>query len=194
MLRIFTRAKLFNFLLMILFMCACSDKQSMQTPSPKITIAGFDLRDYLGNPVGHVGAEDSDWLFADSLSKDELHLFDFNTPYSLNNTSVDVYGQVFFAYPNPCKDYIRFNFAGQDSTVFRIVIVDSNLTVLKQLSLKDVYVVIGVDVSDRTLFPVGCSRRIYYSLSAKDNLNYRFGYGDIKICAANNVSEYSLCF
>ncbi len=67
---------LFSFAVLFLFL-GCKKDKNTPPPSPLINIEGFDLFDYSGNFVNHYGPADNDWRFTDSLSADEMKLFNF---------------------------------------------------------------------------------------------------------------------
>src|SRR5581483_635084 len=73
-----------------------SDKRGS---SLEIDIEGYDLFDANGVYVSHYGAKDKDWHFDDSLSANELKLFDFATPYDIKNTTPSIIRNNMLAYP-----------------------------------------------------------------------------------------------
>ena len=186
----------YSFILAVLccsfFDCKKSDNKN--TPRSAITIQGFFLTDYNGNSLSWNGPADSDWLFRPGLSAAEMALFNFDTQLSLDNTKMTTIPFNIEAFPNPASVVQLYSFSCYDSNVIKLVIVDSNLNVLKKKAIKwgsgsrSFGSTVQIDLSDKTLFPDHSSRRAYFSYSAKDHPDYKAGYGDIRICYGTTVS------
>jgi hypothetical protein len=186
----------YSFILAVLCcsLFACKKSDNKNTSRSAITIQGFFLTDYNGNFLGWNGQQDSDWLFRPSLSAAELALFNFDTQLSLDNTTMTTIPSNVEAFPNPASVVQIYYFSCYDSNVIKLVIVDSNLNVLKKTAIKwgsgsqPGGKPVQIDLSDKTLFPDHSSRRAYFSYSAKDHPDYKAGYGDIRICNGTAVS------
>ena len=167
-------------MILIFFTQACKKSANDQK---KITIEGFQFFDALGNPLARIGPADNDWLFVNwsSLSSFEQSLLNSADNVNTNNTSVS---SVFISpYPNPVTNISAIFLNSGDSVKFKLAIVDQSGTILKQFTLKIKGASpIQIDLSDRNLFPQKKSLRYYYSFSATNNLNFKVGYGDIKVC------------
>jgi hypothetical protein len=165
---------------------------------PVIVIENFKLVDGSGNDMGYYGTADNDWTFNNTLSDREMALFDFlPANVSLDNTAEAVIsGNRLFAYPNPCAYTQSYNANASDSVVLKVVIVNDKLNVLSKTALKRKGAIqFAVNYySDTLLYPNKSSLRLYYSFSAQNKLNYKAGYGDIKICRAAAPFDTKLCF
>lgn len=174
--------KFFFFLLtMILTIFNVACKKSDE--NVKIKIEGFHLFDGIGNPMGRIGPVDNDWQFINwsSLSSFEQSLLNSTDDINTTNTSVSTVS--FHPYPNPVKFVSAFSSNAADSVKLKVVIVDESGTILRQLAQKiKGSTPFHIDVSDRSIFPSKKSLRYYYSFSATNNLHFKVGYGDIKIC------------
>lgn len=182
---------LWYYVLIASFFISCTNKNT-STPLSKINIEGFDLRFAAGGFYKHFGNADNDWAFTNSLSSEEMKLFDFNTNLSLEHTN-KISLDSLIAFPNPCTDALLFYTSKPDSLVYKIVITDSTLNILKQFAIKSGNYNFEIRFNDQNQFPLGSSRRIYFSVSAKNYPDYQYGFGDIKICAEEPQSASS-CF
>ena len=191
------RLAIIFFVLPCLFL-NCSKNES--TPSNKnssgsaINIEGFDLFDANGVYISHYGIHDKDWHFDDSLSANELKLFNFETSFNLKNTKPSIIRKNMLAYPIPCYHSLALNVQSPDSVLLKIVITDENLNVIEKHSFKtkgDLNFVISLDEEK---YPLGTARRLYFSASADHAPNYQVGFGDIKICNETDASSYNSCF
>jgi len=169
---------LLSTMILAIFNMACKKSETN-----RIKIEGFQLFDNLGNTIGRIGPADNDWQFINwsSLSSFEQALLNSADTVNTNNTSVSSVS--FNPYPNPVKFVSAIGLASADSVKFKLVIVDESGAVLKHIEKK----IKGpssflIDVSDRNIFPAAKSLRYYYSFSAANNLHFKIGYGDIKIC------------
>jgi hypothetical protein len=164
--------------------------------SPYYPIEGFDILDQVGNEITHVGPTDNDWTFGATLSAAEMALFDFPVPENLSNTTQATLSPKFAVYPNPAGLQQNCTFSASDSVLLRIVVVNSSLKVLTKgaIKFKGAYTVQLDYSADSQSFPDGASLRIYYSVSAASKLNYKVGYGDIKMCYNSTPGNYMDCF
>jgi hypothetical protein len=181
-----------------LITAACKkDKEKESGNTDEILIEGFKLWDGSGNAFGHRGTDDNDWTFKNTLSDRELALLDFTTPYTLDNTkeaTITAYDDSYLrAIPNPGAYTQYFQITASDSVLLKAVIVNKKMEVLtkKALKLKG-WSGFTINYSDTTLYPDKAAFRMYYSLSAENKLNYKVGYGDIKICRSG--SSLDDCF
>jgi hypothetical protein len=166
-------------LVMVIFNMTCKKSET----NKRIKIEGFQLFDNLGNSFGRIGPADNDWQFINwsTLSSFEQALLSSTDTVNMNNTAVSSVS--FNAYPNPVNFVSSIGLASADSVKFKLVIVDESGAVLKHIVKK----IKGpssflMDVSDRNLFQAAKSIRYYYSFSSTNNLHFKIGYGDIKIC------------
>ena len=150
-----------------------------------IRIEGFDLFDPSGVPIGHVGAADNDWTFNNTLSQDELDLFDFlPSDVNFNNTvEATIAGNRINPYPNPVNFLQGYSMNASDSVVMKVVWVNSHLEVLTRTALKfKGSKGFQVNLSDRSIYRNNAEIRMYFSFSALNKPNFKAGYGDVKIC------------
>jgi hypothetical protein len=177
------------FLTCVIVVFACHKSgHDKPTAAAAINIQGFELIDFSGNLVGWEGTPDSDWLIRPNLSAAEMAVLNFNTNLSLNNTIVDTPSFI-AAFPNPAWNQQDFYCYNADSTVIKIVYVDSMLRVLKDTAVKGKgTVLVTMPLMDPTLFPDHSSRRIYFSFSANGHPDYLVGYGDVRICSQVSTS------
>lgn len=169
---------------------SCGDKE---TAKPSIKIENFLITDYLGNAIGVYQRQDSDWTFLNKLNASELELFNFNTPYNLDNTAAADVGAGIIAFPNPCTTTQQYFFSAADSVLMKVVIVDERLTPLLRTSVKSKGGTKLTVKLDSTVFTLGNAYRVYYSFSAKGAENFKTGFGDIKICDSPTWDFFS-CF
>lgn len=154
-----------------------------------IRIEGFSLYDYNGNLIGRSGPPDSDWTYMSRLSVREMALFDFQSNTTLDSTSVDGGRPGIGIFPNPINTQLQvYNTVGT-KTVLKLVVVNQSLRVFQKLMYKidPGVTTIRLDFDDRSIYPDKSAYRIYYSLSAKGAPDFKFGYGDIKICEAGTI-------
>lgn len=173
-----------NFCLLIMIvLCISSLACKKAGDEVKIKIEGFQLFDAQGNLMAKVGAPDNDWQFINwsSLSLFEQSLLNSADDVDTNNTSVATVA--FYPYPNPVQFVSTLSVQATDSVKFKLIAVDEKGTVLKQLAHKlKGSTSFQLDISDSNLFPSKKSLRYYYSFSAANNLHFKVGYGDIKVC------------
>jgi len=150
--------------------------------NPAISIDGLSFYDENGSAI--FSTDDGDWKLRSSLSQREMDLFNFTTPYNLDNTTQAVItAGIITPAPNPVKFQQRYYVNVSDSVLMKVVIVDNNLNVKKTAAIKSKgNIALAVDLSDRNIFPNGHPFRVYYSFSVQGKPNYQFGYGDILIC------------
>ena len=182
---------LFTLLCLMIVFAGCkksSDKDAIQ-------IEGFHLFDAMGNAMGTVGPTNHDWELMElsSLSTTEQALL--NAADTTNTLNTVLAAVSLHPYPNPVRDYSALAVAAGDSVKFKLVITDKTGVILKQFSQK----IKGsrsfiIDVTDRSLFPLGKSLRYLYSFSAAGHVNFKVGYGDIKICDSGAGSPATVCF
>jgi len=181
--------------LILLSFLACNKDKETSSPVPLINIQGFDLFDYNGNFVMHKGPPDNDWKFIDSLSSEEMKLFDFETSFSLQNTKPFPITENFHVAPNPFLHNFQCTIHSADSVLLKIIIADSNLNILIKYSIKMKGTrSLAFRPEDVTSVTTGSALRLYFSVSAKDHLNFQVGYGDLKVCDAPDPSYYNSCF
>jgi hypothetical protein len=72
---------------------------------------------------------------------------------------------------------------------FKATIVDKYYKRIFNFACKDSSANFRIDLSDSAKFQAGTIYRMYYSLSAKDSLNFYKGHGDILICRENNLQD-----
>src|SRR5215213_1228990 len=118
----------FTFILLVGLSCK-KDKSS----SP-IQITGFRIVDAFGNYMGEVGNSSDDWQFQAKLSAAEMALFDFQPAFALDNT-VETTVNMLAAFPNPFVNTQSYAALAEDSVLLKIVVVDQNLEVHKQVSM-----------------------------------------------------------
>ncbi|MBN9380714.1 MAG: hypothetical protein J0H74_08120 [Chitinophagaceae bacterium] len=166
-------------------------KKSDNTPPRLINIQGFRLTDYNGNIIGQAGPADSDWTFMSRLSQTEMKLFDFGDTVSLDNTAVTT-PNIGVPYPNPVATQQMYYLSSPYPVVAKLVFVDDKLGIYMSKAVRiSGTMTLKFDFSNRAPFPNRTSLRVYYSFSAKNNPNFLFGYGDIRICDGTSVSD---CF
>jgi hypothetical protein len=150
---------------------------------PAIKIEGFLVTDAVGNTMWRLTPMDQDWTLMPSLTDAEMALFNFTTPYNLNNTVLADVQLPVKAYPNPMALHQSYSTIVSDSVLLKLVVVDEYLKVKKTASLKSKgSMTLMIDFSNRTEFPIGKTYRVYYSYSSAIQQNYKIGYGDIMIC------------
>lgn len=172
----------------ILFAGSCKKDKK---PSAQIQISGFMLVDASGSYIGQIGDASDDWELKNSLSAEEMKLFDFPTALSLDNT-VETTVFRLNPYPNPFSNSQSYFTAAGDSVLLRFVVVDEKLNVFKRVSTKGKATInFTLDYSNRSEFPNKSSLRVYFSFSAKGKPNFKVGYGDIKVC---DDVDYTKCF
>lgn len=171
-----------NIFLLLTMIVVIFNMTCKKSETSRIKIEGFQLFDNMGNSFGRIGPADNDWQFINwsSLSSFEQALLNSTDTVNMNNTSVSSVS--FNAYPNPVNFISSIGLAAADSVKFKLVIVDESGALLKHIAKK----IKGpssflVDVSDN-IFQAANSLRYYYSFSAANNLHFKVGYGDIKIC------------
>lgn len=150
---------------------------------PKIKIEGFQLFDQLGNTLQRIGPPDNDWQLLNwtALSSFEQSLLNSVPDFNMDNTNPST---VFLApYPNPVINISSVYLSSVDSANFKLIVTNETGTVLQHFSTKiKGGSVFQMNLSDRNVFPLKKSLRYYYSFSAANNVNFKVGYGDIKIC------------
>lgn len=168
-----------------------------KAPPDVITIQGFVLTDGLGNVITTVGGNTADdWQIRNwsELSATEQSFLNFSDNINLANTSVATL-QNPIAYPNPVAHSQLMYFGSADSVKLKMAIVDSKGHILKTYSSKiKGNSNLAFDFSDTTMFPSKKSLRYYYSFSANGALNFKAGYGDVKICRNSTSPVFADCF
>lgn len=175
----------------------CNKDKDLDDNIPfSIKIEGFLIMDFSGNSITHWGEPDNDWKVQNTLSANEMALFNVPTAVELLNTTQATIDTIVWAYPNPINASQQYAVKTSDSVHLQMIIVDSSLTVLKRNSLKikgnPSFATFLLDFSDRTTFPDRKAFRVYFSFSGANKPNYRSGYGDIKIC--DNAILVNQCF
>lgn len=178
------------FVTVILLLTACNKDNT----SKDISIEGFRITDYYGNFLFYQGTPDNDWKFSGGLNDQEMALFNFEPGINIDNTVVSEINTAVEAYPNPCFDRLSLLLNLKDSVLVKIVITDEKLNVLTKQAFKAADLLNIQFALDANQYPSKSSRRVYYSISAKDNLNYKTGYGDIRICDGWDPANTGMCF
>jgi hypothetical protein len=156
---------------------------------PVIKIEGFLITDNIGNSLYRISPMDQDWTLMPSLSDAEMALFDFPTPYNLDNTLLADVQLPVQAFPNPMAHRQAYVTNVSDSVLLKLVVVDEYLKVKNTASLKSKgSMVLMMDFTNRTEFPISKAYRVYYSYSSAIKQNYKVGYGDIMICNTLSTS------
>jgi hypothetical protein len=160
-----------------------------------IIIDGYDLTDASGNSFGHIGPADNDWTFNGDVPEQAWWALD-KLPVNLSNTAEGTVSAKVSCFPNPAKFTQHYVFNSTDSCVFRMIIVNDFMNVLQSTVVKfKGYSTLVIDLSDRTVFPNGSGRRVYFSFSALNKPHFKKGYGDIRICnAAGTTDMVNSCF
>jgi hypothetical protein len=183
-------------LLSALLLCVVACSKKSDSPEP-IGIQGYMLRDGLGNPMGVIGAPDNDWTLMNwnQLSAREQSFLSFADNIDMSNTSVPNLSGV-AVYPNPVSNMSYFQIGTTGFVKLKVAIVDSVGNVLHTQAIKstNTHATILFDVSNESIFRSGMSLRYYYSLSATGNLNFKAGYGDVKICRLPGGTPVMQCF
>ncbi|RTL58680.1 MAG: hypothetical protein EKK37_10145 [Sphingobacteriales bacterium] len=159
-------------------------KNTKLTP---LDISGVLYTDKSGNTIGSYGNPAGDWTFSTTLSPQEISLLNFADSLDMTGTVVVSNPRIIPVYPNPSSTYMSFS--GQfglpsQLTKLKVVVVDP----FYNIAVKDALIINGgnqqfyFSVANRQIFQPNGIYRIYYSLSAKDNPNYKMGYGAIQIC------------
>jgi hypothetical protein len=154
----------------------------------------------IGQILGTWGTDDGDWRTDSIWSTSVFELLNFPDTISLDGTYVkDTTGwnagpgiqeqpqNIVIVFPNPVKDYAKLIYRGLGVLKFKAAIVDKYNNRMYTFACKDSTANIYLDLSDSTKFQNGIIYRIYYSLSAKDSLNFYKGHGDILICKENTL-------
>lgn len=177
-------------LALLLTISACKKEFNKEV----IKIEGFALKDNLGNQFGVIGNADDDWKISNwsSLSAKEQSFLNFSDNIDLTNTMVTtLYNPI--GYPNPFYNQSYLEFRSTDSVKLKIAVVDASGQVFRTLAIKTKGIrPIVFDFSDIAQFPSGKSLRYYYSFSADGQLNFKAGYGDVKVC--RDPVSYLNCF
>ncbi|MBG9374715.1 hypothetical protein I5907_00585 [Panacibacter sp. DH6] len=180
-----------NFLFIALILVTACNKDNA---AKGISIEGFKITDYYGNFLFYQGTPDNDWKFSGGLSKEEMALFDFDPGINIDNTVASDINSLVAAYPNPCFGILGLHLNLKDSVLVKVVIADEKLNVLTKQAFKAAGLVNMNFALDANQFPSKSSRRVYYSISAKDNPDYKTGYGDIRICDGWDPANTGTCF
>jgi len=183
----------FCVLICITVLTACKKEKDK---SEVIRIEGFELTDALGNSFGEVGNASDDWQIRNwsELSAIEQGFLNFSENVNTDGTiSSMVHSPL--AFPNPVYNQSYIDFRADDSVKVKFALVDSTGKVWKTgfAKFKGAKQFI-LDVSDPGSFPSKMSLRYYYSFSAEGQPNFKAGYGDIKICRANNPQWLDECY
>jgi hypothetical protein len=183
------------FSLILFFLLACSKDDETTNQESPIVFKGIVVINEVGNQMGTWGTEDGDWSNDSIWAAKEFTVLDFPDTVNLDGTflkdttgwnngsgiqeqphnGVDV-------FPNPIWDHQWLYFVSIGCVKFKAAIVDQDFNRLFTYVSKDSSGILKMDLSDTTKFLPGKLYRMYYSLSAKDSINYYKGHGDILIC------------
>jgi hypothetical protein len=179
-----------------LFLATCEKNKSEDETT--ITIEGFYITDANGNQLGTVGNVADDWKISDwsQLTTLEKSFLSFSDNVNLDGTVATNTFNNPVPYPNPFHTFSAIQFHAGDSVKLKVAVVDSLGQVLKTFSGKmKGYKVFYFDFTDITGDPLRKSLRFYYSFSATGQLNYRAGYGDVRLCRGTvGGGPYTQCF
>ena len=192
------------FLVLIIICVAGCKKKSDQSTIQIHLFKGIVIMDDMGQPWGTWGTEDGDWSTDKSWTQSEYDLLNFPDSLSLTGTFVkDTTGwnigpgvherpyNIVTVFPNPANDLVILIYRGLGLLKMKAVIVDQNYNRMFTFACKDSTAHLQIDLSDTTKFKSGTIYRLFYSLSAKDSLNFYKGHGDILIC--RNVQSLNDC-
>lgn len=189
---------------LLLFICilicflGCKKQNNDQSSSQAHEFKGIAVINDIGQIMGTWGTEDGDWSTDRIWTNGEYNLLSFPDTISMNgtfvkdtigwNTGPGIHEQPFnivIIYPNPVKNTLMLIYRGLGLLKFKAAIVDKYYNRMFTFAFKDSTANIRLDLSDSTKFQNGTIYRMYYSLSAKDSLNFYKGHGDILICREN---------
>jgi hypothetical protein len=165
-----------NLFLLLIIVLGCDNDDERR-------FEGILLTDESNFPLGTKGNRDlNDWQNDGELDKEILELLDFATDVDLTGT---VAGDVeVFGYPNPISDHGTIQFALENPSLVKLVIVNEDMDVLFSTHFTGTKG-IAIDFSDEEKFPNQEIVRAYYSVSSEGQPNYFVGHGDIWICRSN---------
>jgi hypothetical protein len=180
----------------------CKKHSDTQSSSSIHVFKGILVTNDIGEVLGTWGTEDGDWGTDATWSAAEYELLNFPDTISLDGTYImDTTGwnigpgiheqpqNSVFVFPNPSMNYAMLEFHGLGLLKFKAAIVDKYYNRMKTYVNKtDGLVLVTLDFSDSIKFQNGVYR-MFYSLSAKDSLNFYKGHGDILICRENNWQD-----
>jgi len=189
-------------LCMLICLAGCKKHNDDQNSSQTHEFKGIAVINDIGQIIAKWGTEDGDWGTDAKWSTSEYDLLNFPDTISLTGTFIkDTIGwdigpgiheqpqNVVIVFPNPAKNYPMLVYRGLGLLKFKATIVDKYYNRLFTYACKDSASIFHLDLSDSTKFQNGTIYRIYYSLSAKDSLNFYKGHGDILICKENKLQD-----
>ncbi|MEI6684131.1 MAG: hypothetical protein WCO44_15995 [Bacteroidota bacterium] len=183
---------------LLLLAAGCKKHSATQTsapPAPAHIFKGISVINDVGQITGVWGTEDDDWRNDAKWTAEEFALLSFPDTISLNGTYIrDTTGwnvgpgiherpqNIVITYPNPVYDFAEMVYRGLGLLKFKAVIVDKNYNRMFTFCCKDSMASLLLDLSDTAKFKSGTIYRMYYTLSAKDSVNFFKGHGDILVC------------
>jgi hypothetical protein len=191
-------------LLVFAFTCfaGCEKRNNDETTLQTHEFKGLAVINDMGQVMGTWGTEDGDWGTDSVWSAGEYELLNFPDTISLDGTFLkDTSGwnigpgiheqpqNVVIVYPNPVKNTPTLIYHGLGLLKFKATIVDKYYHRMFTYACKDSLAYMHLDLSDSTKFVSGTIYRLYYSISAKDSVNFIKGHGDILICRENAVQD-----
>jgi hypothetical protein len=172
------------------------------TSSQVHVFKGIDVINTDGMEMGTWGTDDGDWETDAAWTASEYGLLNFPDTISLDGTYIkDTIGwnigpgiheqprNVVIVYPNPAYNQQVLVFRGLGWLKFKATIVDKNYNRLFTFTCKNSNASVVLDLSDSVKFQNGTIYRLFYSLSARDSLNFYKGHGDILICRENSLQD-----
>ena len=182
----------------LIALAGCKKHTDVQTSAQAHEFKGIVVINEAGDELGTWGTEDGDWGTDSKWTAGEYGLLDFPDTVSLNGTYIrDTTGwnigpgiheqprNAVIAFPNPAIYEQTLFFRGLGLVKFKATIVDKYYNRLYTYAGKSTAASIVLDLSDTVKFQSGTIYRLYYTLSAKDSVNYYKGHGDILICREN---------
>ena len=159
----------------LVLLAGCKKDKPYKIDATKITAT-----DENGDTTGVF--DPTDWRFDDRWNEKELSLFNFGDTITtwgmMKATSFSA-----IAAPNPASAVIMFNFAADQPTLLKWVIVDQDLNVLftKAVRLEGLYPNrgFGLDVRN-TKFKQPGFYRVYYAFYSYGGVLYSKGHGDFQ--------------
>ena len=194
--------KVFLAIFLLACLAGCKKHNGDQNTAQVHVFKGITVTDDIGITMGTWGNEDGDWKTDSTWTSAEFNLLNFPDTISLEGTYVkDTIGwdsvrgiherpcNLVVVFPNPVADYLALLYKGLGLLKFKAVIVDKYYNRLLTFCCKDSSAYFHPDFSDTTKFLNGTIYRMYYSLSAKDSLNFYKGHGDILICREHALQD-----
>lgn len=179
----------------LICLTGCKKHHDDQNPPQAHEFKGVAVVNDIGEILGTWGTEDNDWGTDSIWTTGEYNLLNFPDTISMDGTYVkDTTGwnigpgiheqpfNIVIVYPVPVKTKVMLTYCGLGLLKVKATIVDKYYNRIFTFARKASSAGILLDFSDSTKFPNGTIYRLYYSLSAKDSMNFYKGHGDILIC------------